>query len=170
MAFKTKSLKPSGKDQVIVLEDADYDMPEITVQPKPYIYMQTYYRMYIYSSDEGIYYYRAGLTDNTYDPAAQTVKAKTEVVTKAKYAILKTIFAMFGSKINNFSQIKVKKFEDRMKESGKSVQLKFTDIAPGKQLITDCKGTIGSVTNDMGDQASPPTAEAHQSALCKAAH
>ena len=167
VAFKTKSLKPSDKDQVVVLEDADYNMPEITVQPKPFIYMQTYYRMYIYSSDEGIYYYRAGLTDNAYDPAAQTVKAKTEVVTKAKYAILKTIFAMFGSKIDNFAQMKIKKFEDKMKESGKSVQLKFTDIAPGKQLITDCKGTIGSVTNDMADHLRRFSYDSHQLLLHK---
>lgn len=151
VAFKAKSVTLGGADAVVVLEDADFDMPEIVVQPKPLIYVQTFYRMYIYSSEDGIVYYRAGLTDNTYDPARKAVKGKTEVATKAKYAILRTIFGMVGGKMNQYSQISPKSFEERMEERGKDVQLKFTRTAPGRQLITDCKGTVGSVTDDMAD-------------------
>ena len=31
VAFKTKNVKPDGKDVVVTLEDADFDMPEITI-------------------------------------------------------------------------------------------------------------------------------------------
>ena len=151
VAFKTKSVTLSGKDTVVTLEDAEFDMPEITIQPKPLIYARTYYRMYIYTSDKGIAYYRAGLTDNTYDPVRKTVEGNTKVATKSKSAPLKIFFGMLGGAINRYSQISPKSFEERMEKRWKDVQLKFTRTSPTKQIITDCKGTVGSVTDDMTD-------------------
>lgn len=151
VAFKPKSLKLGGKDMVVALEDADFDMPEITIQPKPYIYVQTYYRMYFYSSEEGMYYYRAGLTDNAYDTAKKTVKGNTEVLTKAKYAILKTAFGLIGSLMDKYSQISPAKFEKRLQKKCKAANVQFKEVSPGKQVITDYKGTIGSVTDDKAD-------------------
>lgn len=167
IAFRTKILKPSGKDLVVTLEDANFDMPEIIVQPKPYIYVQTYYRMYFYSSDDGMYYYRAGLTDNTYDIAKKTVDGKTKVVSKAKYALLKTAFGMIGAMLDQHSQIKPKSFEERMKERGKAVKVEFKDVAPGKQIISDFKGTIGYVTDDMVNHLRRYSYNSHQFFLHK---
>jgi hypothetical protein len=47
VAFKSKEVKVGGTDQVITLEDADFDLGEISVAPKPLVYVQTYYRMYL---------------------------------------------------------------------------------------------------------------------------
>ena len=162
VAFKTKNVKPNGKDVVVTLEDADFDMPEITVQPKPYIYVQTYYRMFICSSVDGMYYYRAGLTDNSYDTTKKTVSGHTNMTSKAKYALLKTVFGAFGSLLDRYSQISSKSFEERMKERGKEAKLTFTEVAPGKQVITDFKGTIGSVTDDMTDHLRRYSYDSHQ--------
>lgn len=162
VAFKPKNVKPEGKDLIITLEDANFDMPEITIQPKPYIYVQTYYRMYLYNSEDGIMYYRAGLTDNTYDPAKKTVTGKTEAVSKAKKAILKTLFSMIGTVMNQHSQIKPGKFEDRMKKIGGEAKVKFTEVAPGRQVISDYKGTIGSVTDDLADHQRRYSYDSHK--------
>ena len=167
VAFKTKNVTLDEKDTVVTLEDADFDMPEITIQPKPLIYVQTFYRMFLYSSEHGIAYYRAGLTDNTYDPVRKTVKGKTEVATKAKYAILKTIFGMMGGAMNLYSQISPMSFEERMEKRGKDVQLKFTGNGPTGQLITDCKGIIGSVTDDMADHLRRFSYDSHKLRLHK---
>jgi hypothetical protein len=162
VAFKTKNVKPNGKDVVVTLEDADFDMPEITVQPKPYIYVQTYYRVFFYSSEDGMYYYRAGMTDNAYDIAKKTVTGNTNVTTKAKYAVLKTVFGMFGSVLDRYSQIKSKSFEENMKKMAKDAKVTFTEVAPGKQVITDFKGTIGYVTDDMTDHLRRYSYDSHQ--------
>jgi len=162
VAFKTKTLKTNGKDMVITLEDANYEMPEFTVQPKPYIYVQTYYRMFFYSSEEGIYYYRVGLTDNTYDTTKKTVEGKTSAVTKAKNALLKTLLGMMTPAINQYSQIKVGKFEDRMMKRGKVAKVQFHEVGPGKQIITNYKGTIGSVTDDMTDHLRRYSYDSHK--------
>ncbi|MBQ2359968.1 MAG: hypothetical protein II398_03635, partial [Prevotella sp.] len=64
VAYKTKLYKVNGKSGSITLEDADFGLPEIVVKKKPYVYVQTYYRTYMYNEKDGIMYYRVGLTDN----------------------------------------------------------------------------------------------------------
>ncbi|MBR6140369.1 MAG: hypothetical protein IKQ37_01200 [Bacteroidaceae bacterium] len=151
VAFKPKDVKLNGKDVRIVLEDADFNLEEITVQPKPFIYVQTYFRMFVYSEKDGIIYYRAGLTDNTYDPQKKTVKASTNHVAKAKYGIIKTIIGAFGSKLDKLSEIKAGKVENRLLEAKKDIGLTITDIAPGKKRISDNWGTLGYITDDKND-------------------
>ena len=152
VAFKTQQVKVQKTGtQVITMEDADFGLNEITVSPKPFVYVQTYYRMYMYDEKDGIIYYRVGLTDNVYDRSKKKVSASTNHVAKAKYGLIKTVLGMFGSIINRHSEIKARKFEDRMVEWGKDVKLKFTDEGPGKKRISDYKGTVGYVTDDVSD-------------------
>jgi len=63
VAYKTKNVKPSGKDMVITLEDADFELPEITITKKDYTYLQVYYRV-VAISKEDVLFYRVGLVDN----------------------------------------------------------------------------------------------------------
>ena len=68
VAYKPKKVKV-GQGGRITLEDADFDLPEITVTKKPLVYVQTYYRA-IYQNDGPempLYYYRAGVLNNSYD-------------------------------------------------------------------------------------------------------
>ena len=151
VAFKPKDVKLDGKDVRIVLEDADFNLEEITVQPKPFIYVQTYFRLYVYSEEDGIIYYRAGLTDNTYDPQKKTVKASTSHVAKAKMGIIKTLLGVLGGMLDKLSQINAEKVEDRLVKKGKDIGLTITEIAPGKKRISDKWGILGYITDDKAD-------------------
>lgn len=152
VSFKSKEVKVGSTDQVITLEDADFGLDEISVAPKPLVYVQTYYRIYMYSAKEGMIYYRAALTDNAYDRQKKSVKANTNHVAKATIGAVKFALGMFGSLLDDhFGNIKVDKVEKRMMESGKSVGLKFVDAGPGKKTIVDNKGVIGTVTDDVKD-------------------
>ena len=148
VAFKTKRVKLDGKDVRITLEEADFSLEEITVEPKPFIYVQTYYRLYIHNEEDGIIYYRAGLTDNCYDPKKKVVTAKTSHISKAKMAIIKAIVGMLGSALDELSQIKAEKIEDRILKKGKLMGMTITDVAPGKKRIDDKWGTLGYITDD----------------------
>lgn len=148
VAFKTKRVKLDGKDVRITLEEADFSLEEITVEPKPFIYVQTYYRLYIHNEEDGIIYYRAGLTDNCYDPKKKVVTAKTSHISKAKMAIIKAIVGMLGSALDELSQIKAEKVEDRILKKGKPMGMTITDVAPGKKRIDDKWGTLGYITDD----------------------
>lgn len=148
VAFKTKRVKLDGKDVRITLEEADFSLEEITVEPKPFIYVQTYYRLYIHNEEDGIIYYRAGLTDNCYDPKKKVVTAKTSHISKAKMAIIKAIVGMLGSALDELSQIKAEKVEDRILKKGKLMGMTITDVAPSKKRIDDKWGTLGYITDD----------------------
>ena len=150
VAFKSKDVTLDGKDIRVTLEDADFSLPEITVQPKPLVYVQTYYRLYVHSEKDGIVCYRAGLTDNAYDPQKKKVSASTDHVMMAKNSIIKIAMKMFGSYLDALSHIKAGKVEDRLVKAGKEIGLTITSVAPDKKRISDNWGTIGYITDDKG--------------------
>lgn len=162
VAFKSKILKMGSGDAKITLDDADFDMPELTVQPKPYVYVQTYYRLYYYTAKDGIGYYRAGLTDNVYDPAQKKMSSNTSHTAKAKYGILKTILGALGGQFDKTSHLSPNKLENRILSHGKVSQTKITDVGGGKKRISDFKGTVGSITDDMDDHLRRFAYDTHQ--------
>lgn len=54
-------------DGRITLEDFGYDIPEVVITPKPYVYVETYYRVYVYRNDS-LGYFHCGIMPNMYDP------------------------------------------------------------------------------------------------------
>lgn len=57
----------SVKNNHVTMEDNDYNLTEIVVKPKPYIYVETYYRVYVYRNDS-LGYYHCGIMPNIYEP------------------------------------------------------------------------------------------------------
>ena len=102
IAYKPKLYKLNGKPGVITLEDADFGLPEIVVKKKPYVYVQTYYRLFMYTDEFGMAYYRVGMTDNVYDVKTRKLKASTAHKSKARYAILGKVVAGFGISYERF--------------------------------------------------------------------
>jgi hypothetical protein len=51
----------------IILDDLGYDIPEVVITPKPYVYVETYYRVYVYRNDS-LGYFHCGIMPNIYDP------------------------------------------------------------------------------------------------------
>jgi len=150
VAYKSKLYKVGSQGGTITLEDADFGLPEIVVKKKPYVYVQTYYRTYMYDEKDGVVYYRVGLTDNVLESKTRKLKASTAHASKAKWGVLKTALnAVIGGVLDRQSQIRVAKLEKNMTEKGKVIKLKITDEGKGKKRISDFKGTIGYITDDM---------------------
>lgn len=161
VAYKTQTVDLTKlSEKRIVLEDSDFGLNEITVTPKPYVYVQTYYRTYMYDDHEGIVYYRAGITDNIYERATHKLKTHTTHVSKSYKGIIKTVINMlFGSKIDGFSKISVRdKDEDpkmpieqlykkRWKEKY-DIDVNITEVESGKMCLSDSIGVIGYVIYD----------------------
>lgn len=163
IAYQPKTVKvQSLTDGLITLEDAEYNLSEVTVKPKPYVYVQTYYRMYFFSEKDGIMYYRTGLTDNTYDVNKKKLTADTKNTSKSKYSALKVVLnALVGSKYNKNSYISLSTMEKRLLKRGEASKLKITDIAPGKKQISDFKGVVGMITDDHTLHQRRYTLDAH---------
>jgi len=50
----------------ITMEDIDYGLDEIVVKPKPYIYVEVFYRVYVYRNDS-LCYFLSGIMPNAYN-------------------------------------------------------------------------------------------------------
>lgn len=50
----------------VSLDDLDYDIAEVVITPKPYVYVETYYRVYVYRNDS-LGYFHCGVMPNAYD-------------------------------------------------------------------------------------------------------
>lgn len=83
VAFKPKTVVITPEGGRIVMEDADFNIPEVVVKALPLIYVQTYYRV-VYMTDGKVYYYRSGICDNAYDVKKQKLSFSSSHYSKAE--------------------------------------------------------------------------------------
>ena len=150
VAYKSKKVKV-GQGGRVALEDADFDLPEITATNKPLVYVQTFYRV-IYQDDDSdtpIYYYRAGVLNNAYDKKTKKLSTDENHFSACNIGIFKTLVnTALNAHIKKVAGLKMRKVETGMRQSYKDIGLDFVSDGPGKQRITDKFGLIGSVTDD----------------------
>ena len=164
VAYKSKKVKV-GQGGRVTLEDADFDLPEITVTKKPLVYVQTYYRI-VYQSAGGdlpVYYYRAGVLNNSYDKKTKKVSSDEDHFSACNIGILKTtVNTLLNARIKQMANLKMGTIETRMKQKYKEIGLSFVPDGPGKQRITDKFGTVGSVTDNQGKGERRYSYDSHQ--------
>ena len=67
VAFKPQQVSiASLTNGRVTMEDIDYDLAEIVVTPKQYIYVEDFYRVYVYRNDS-LCYFLSGIMPNAYD-------------------------------------------------------------------------------------------------------
>ena len=169
VAYKSKKVRV-GQGGRVTLEDADFDVPEITVTKKPLVYAQTYYRM-VYQNDDPdlpVYYYRAGVLNNSYDKKTKKVSSDENHLSICNNGILKAALnPILNAHIKQMANLKTGKLETRMKNNLKEIGLNFVPDGPGKQRITDKFGTVGSVTDNQGQGERRYSYDSHQLRLPK---
>ena len=91
VAYKPTRVTTAGGVRV-VLDDADFGLPEITVTKKPLAYVQTYYRLLYIDDDPDtpICYYRAGVLNNAYDRSTLKVSAVEAHFSACNIGLFKT--------------------------------------------------------------------------------
>ena len=143
----------SLKDGRVVMEDLDYSLSEVVVKPKPYIYVQTYYRAYGFINDT-LRYYVAGLMPNAYD-----IKKK-KIETGSKYNSCGEFYPSFGVSITWGARVlaldpgKVYPSMAKSLQSGGKASEKYyltlTDEGNGRQRISNAEGTVGYLDTQNG--------------------
>ena len=154
VAYQPKKVRV-GQGGVVTLDDADFDLPEITVTKKPLVYVQTYYRMLYVDDDPDmpICYYRTGVLNNSYDRKTMKPNVDEDHLSVCNMGLFKTMLnTVLNPVVKRLTGLKTGKVEDRMKRNYKEVGLTFTPNGPGKQIITDKFGTVGTVTDNESER------------------
>lgn len=146
IAFKaqTVNLADAGETQVVTLQDNDFEMTEVAVSPKDYIYVQTYFRL-IYMADDTVLYYRAGVVDNAYDVKKKKVSADKHHFSKGRYGLMKfTLDKLMGRTIDNFAVLPSKS----TLTANSDAKVTFTQETPDRERISYGNELIGFIVKD----------------------
>ncbi len=152
VAYQPKTIEVGTDGLKVTLEDADFNLPEITVTKKDYTYLQMYYRVVIINKDD-VLYYRSGITDNFLNEKNGKQESSKQHITMAKSGAMKVAFnLMLGDKIDAKAKIQPKPLEVSMPEKFAEQGLRFVDAGVGKKSILDNYGTVGSVIDRDGQR------------------
>ena len=146
IAFKaqTVNLAEAGETQVVTLQENDFEMTEVAVTPKDFIYVQTYYRM-IFIIDDTVVYYRAGVIDNAYDVKKKKVSADKHHFSKGQFGLMKlTLDKLIGRTIDNAAVLPSKSIEIKRDNP----KLTSTQDTPDRERICYGNDLIGFIVKD----------------------
>ncbi len=154
VAYKSKLVDVrSLQDGKVTLEDLDYNLAEIVVKPKPYIYVETFYRVYAFANDS-LRYYLAGIMPNAYDAEKTKNKHGSYMECYGEFSPSMGIAITWGARAQEFKA-------GRIHESGainlmKGGKLKdayfatVTDEGKGRQRVSNPEGTMGFIETERG--------------------
>lgn len=149
IAFKPRNVALSSiTDGKVVLEDVEFDLPEVTVKPKELVYVQTYYRL-IYFDDGGPIYFRGGVIDNTYEIANKKVSSKTRSLSRGSSGFLRFLIStIVGRYIDKWGQMPEKSTYQKIQNYEKQGYLTVAEEASGRSLVSDSICELGYILTD----------------------
>ncbi|MBR1544187.1 MAG: hypothetical protein IJ626_04765 [Muribaculaceae bacterium] len=132
------------KDGKIVLQEAEYDLPEVVVKPKELLYCQTYFRE-VYIDDEGPIFYRGGVIDNSYNIAKKKVDAKSRHLSKAQNAFWRAMYSSTSGRYDKYARLPEEPYYNRLCKLQQQGIIIMTDAGDGRQIIADSISQLGYI-------------------------
>ncbi|MBO7138141.1 MAG: hypothetical protein J6V92_06715 [Bacteroidaceae bacterium] len=155
VAYKSKLVDVSSlQNGKVTMEDLDYNLAEIVIMPKPYIYVETYYRVYAFANDS-LRYYLAGIMPNAYDKEKKKVKSGSYLESHGEFSLTNGIAITWGARAQEFKAGKIHKSGagDFLK-GGKSIEYYFvtlTDEGKGRKRVSNPEGTVGFIETEENE-------------------
>lgn len=150
VAFKPLEVSAATiKDGRVRMEDLDYTLKEITVTPKQYIYVETYYRVYVYRNDS-LCYFLTGIMPNAYDPQKNKREHGSYYHAYAEFAPKFGVAINWGVRAQHFHAglVQTKGSTDKfMKDEYYTTP---TVKSPNYKVFSNPQGVVGNLTRSDG--------------------
>lgn len=149
IAFEDMTIRVADVvDGRVVMQDVDFNLPDIEVKPKELAYVQTYYRL-IYFDDDGPIYYRGGVIDNTYEFAKEKTQSKTRSLSKGENGLIRFLIStIVGRYIDKLGQIKKESTYQRLLRYQNEGKLSIAKDVAGRQIVSDTVSVLGYIDTD----------------------
>lgn len=152
VAFKPKVVDvQSVQGGKVTMEDADYDLPEVQVVPKPYAYVETYYRAYGFINDS-LRYFTAGIMPNAYSVEKKKLLTGSYSRCRMEAYLTEGISITWGLRAKELNAGMIHKSgASRLQPGGDAAEKYFTtltDEGGGKQRVSNPEGTVGFIISD----------------------
>ena len=103
VTFKPQTVSVANlTDGRITMEDNDYNLAEIVVRPKSYIYVETLYRVYVYRNDS-LCYFLSGIMPNAYDPQKKKLEHGSYMQAYIEYCSKTGAAITWGARAQRFN-------------------------------------------------------------------
>lgn len=159
VAYKPQTVSVSAlTDGRVVMEEVDYDLGEIVVKPKPYVYMEYYFRGFSYI-DDSLRTYAAGIIPVAHD-IKNGYKGKTRSVWTlggAANKALKWNIETLQLKAEEGAKQAVMSIEESVCKSKKFKDYYKVSMEPdgeNRWLVKNPEGTVGVIKHDNGQYRS----------------
>ena len=127
----------------VVMENQDYSIGEITITPKQYIYVETYYRVYVYRNDS-LCYFLTGIMPNAYDPQKKKLEHGSYYHAYAEYAPKLGVAVNWGVRAQRLHAGLVQTGGSSDKFLKDKYYITATEKSPNHKVFSNPKGIVGN--------------------------
>lgn len=144
VAFKPLEVSAATiKDGRVRMEDQDYALKEITVTPKQYIYVENYYRVYVFRNDS-LCYFLTGIMPNAYDPQKKKLEHGSYYHAYAEYAPKLGVAVNWGVRAQRLHAGLVQTGGSSDKFLKDKYYITATEKSPNHKVFSNPKGIVGN--------------------------
>jgi len=154
VAYKPQQVTLSSvRNGRITMEDIDYGLSELVVKPKPYIYVEAYYRAYVYLNDS-LRYYQSGILPNLYDTKKKKVETGSYNSAQGYFSPNIGIAATWGARVEIYHGGKIHTSIAPLLQNGQKDSKKYfttlSDAGAGRKRVSNPEGVVGYIVNANG--------------------
>lgn len=144
VAYKPLTISAATvKNGRVVMENQDYSIGEITITPKQYIYVETYYRVYVYRNDS-LCYFLTGIMPNAYDPQRKKLEHGSYYHAYAEYAPKLGVAVNWGVRAQRLHAGLVQTGGSSDKFLKDKYYITATEKSPNHKVFSNPKGIVGN--------------------------
>lgn len=141
----------SLQDGRITMEDIGYDLDEIVVKPKPYIYVEAYYRVYVYRNDS-LCYFLGGIMPNAYNVQKKKLEHGSYYQAYSEHCKKFGAAVTWGARAQRFQAglVGTKAVPEMEKAMKEKYFVTATADNPRHTTYRNERGTVGQLVNTGG--------------------
>ena len=151
LAYKPKQVTIAElTDGLITMEGSEFGLTEVVIKPKPLIYVETYYRTFVYR-DDSLCYYLSGVMPNVYDLQKKKIDHGSYYQAYCEYCQKFGATITWGARAQSYKAGIVPTFRELNKDM---LQNKYfvtvNDDNPNHHVWSNPEETVGHVVHSGG--------------------
>jgi len=138
------------RDGRVTMEEQNYGLSEITVTPRKYLYVEAYYRVYVYRNDS-LCYFLSGIMPNAFDLQNNKREHGSYYHSYCEYSYKKGAAITWAVRAQEFNAGQM--FGRGQLDDGKLKKkyfLTITDKGPGHRVYSNPYGVVGNLISTGG--------------------
>ena len=128
----------------VTMEDLNYGLGEVEVKPKTYVYVEAYYRVYVYR-DDSLCYFLSGIMPNAYNPQKKKLEHGSYYRANAEYCSKTGAAITWGARAQRFHAglIPTGRFVNQKKYMKDEYLVTTDDSNPNYWVFSNPEGRVG---------------------------